>query len=149
MMRKYETIFILHPSLDEEAVKANIEKFKGVIENGGGTIENVDFWGKRKLAYEISYYYKKKCSIDGINEADFITHLSSENEKLLNVLGEINRLGLKEEFTQDEIDDYINVINEFNLKKECNNLGEKIHNELSPIEKAKLLQRIIDLKKQD
>ena len=54
MMRKYETIFILHPSLDEEAVKANIEKFKGVIENGGGTVENVDFWGKRKLAYEIN-----------------------------------------------------------------------------------------------
>ena len=54
MMRKYETIFILHPSLDEEAVKTNIEKFKGVIENGGGTIENVDFWGKRKLAYEIA-----------------------------------------------------------------------------------------------
>ena len=54
MMRKYETIFILHPSLDEEDVKANIEKFKGVIENGGGTVENVDFWGKRKLAYEIA-----------------------------------------------------------------------------------------------
>ena len=54
MMRKYETIFILHPSLDREAVKANIEKFKGVIENGGGTVENVDFWGKRKLAYEIA-----------------------------------------------------------------------------------------------
>jgi small subunit ribosomal protein S6 len=53
-MRKYETIFILHPSLDEEAVKANVEKFKGVIENGGGVIDNVDFWGKRKLAYEIS-----------------------------------------------------------------------------------------------
>ena len=54
MMRKYETIFVAHPSLDEEAVKALIEKFKGVIENGGGTIENVDFWGKRKLAYEIA-----------------------------------------------------------------------------------------------
>ena len=53
-MRKYETIFILHPSLDEEANKAAIEKFKGVIENGGGTIENVDVWGKRKLAYEIA-----------------------------------------------------------------------------------------------
>ena len=53
LMRKYETIFILHPSLDEEAVKANVEKFKGVIENGGGVIENVDVWGKRKLAYEI------------------------------------------------------------------------------------------------
>ena len=54
MMRKYETIFILHPSLDEEAVKANIEKFKVVIENCGGTVENVDFWCKRKLAYEIA-----------------------------------------------------------------------------------------------
>lgn len=54
MMRKYETIFILNPSFDEETVKANIEKFKGVIENGGGTVENVDFCGKRKLAYEIS-----------------------------------------------------------------------------------------------
>ncbi|MBU5592393.1 30S ribosomal protein S6 [Clostridium sp. MSJ-4] len=53
-MRKYETIFILHPSMEEEAVKANIEKFKGVIENGGGVIDNVDVWGKRKLAYEIN-----------------------------------------------------------------------------------------------
>ena len=53
-MRKYETIFILNPSFDDEAVKANIEKFKGVIENGGGTVDNVDFWGKRKLAYEIA-----------------------------------------------------------------------------------------------
>ena len=33
-MRKYENIFVAHPSLDEEAVKALIEKFKGVIENG-------------------------------------------------------------------------------------------------------------------
>ena len=52
-MKKYETIFILNPTFDEETVKANIEKFKGVIENGGGKVENVDFWGKRKLAYEI------------------------------------------------------------------------------------------------
>jgi len=53
-MRNYETIFILHPSLDEEAVKTSITKFKGVIENGGGVIENVDEWGKRKLAYPIA-----------------------------------------------------------------------------------------------
>ena len=52
-MRKYETIFILHPSLDEEAVKTSVEKFKDVIENNGGVVENVDAWGKRKLAYEI------------------------------------------------------------------------------------------------
>lgn len=53
-MRKYETIFILDPSLDEESVKTNVEKFKDVIQNGGGEIENVDLWGKRKLAYEIN-----------------------------------------------------------------------------------------------
>ena len=52
-MKKYETIFIQNPILDEEAVKADIEKFKGIIENGGGTVDNVDVWGKRKLAYEI------------------------------------------------------------------------------------------------
>lgn len=52
-MRKYEMIFILHPSLDEEAVNATVDKFKGVIENAGGVVENVDLWGKRKLAYEI------------------------------------------------------------------------------------------------
>ena len=52
-MNKYETIFILHPSLDEEAIKANIEKFKGVIETNKGVIENIDLWGRRKLAYEI------------------------------------------------------------------------------------------------
>ncbi|WP_244834144.1 30S ribosomal protein S6 [Clostridium sp. BJN0001] len=55
-MRKYETIFILNPSFDEETVKANVEKFKGVIENGGGTVDNIDAWGKRKLAYEIKKF---------------------------------------------------------------------------------------------
>ncbi|MDD3223120.1 MAG: 30S ribosomal protein S6 [Clostridium sp.] len=53
-MRKYETLFILNPSLDEEAVNASVEKFKGVIENGEGTVDNIDLWGKRKLAYEIN-----------------------------------------------------------------------------------------------
>ncbi|AJA50112.1 30S ribosomal protein S6 [Clostridium pasteurianum DSM 525 = ATCC 6013] len=55
-MRKYETLFIFSPSLEEDTVKANVEKFKGVIENGGGTVDNVDFWGKRKLAYEINKF---------------------------------------------------------------------------------------------
>ena len=53
-MRKYETIFIQHPSLDEEAINANIEKFKCFIENGGLTVENVHVWGKRTLAYVIT-----------------------------------------------------------------------------------------------
>ena len=53
-MNKYETIFILNPTLDDSAVNLSIEKFKGVIESSGGTVDNVDLWGKRKLAYEIN-----------------------------------------------------------------------------------------------
>jgi small subunit ribosomal protein S6 len=51
-MKKYETLFVLNPTLDEEALKANIEKIKGVIEQDGA-VTNVDEWGKRRLAYEI------------------------------------------------------------------------------------------------
>lgn len=51
-MKKYETLFVLNPNLDEEGVKANIEKIKGVIEQDG-TVSNIDEWGKRRLAYEI------------------------------------------------------------------------------------------------
>jgi len=51
-MKKYETLFVLTPELDEEGVKANIEKIKGVIEKDG-IVTNVDEWGKRRMAYEI------------------------------------------------------------------------------------------------
>ena len=53
-MRTYETIFVLRPTLDEEATNANIEKFKGIIEKNGGEIVEVDMWGRRKLAYPIA-----------------------------------------------------------------------------------------------
>jgi small subunit ribosomal protein S6 len=53
-MNKYESLFVVAPSLPEEEVKATIEKVKGVILNGGGVIDNVDEWGKRRLAYEIN-----------------------------------------------------------------------------------------------
>lgn len=51
-MKKYETLFVLNPELDEESIKTNIEKIKGIIEQNG-TVTNVDEWGKRRLAYEI------------------------------------------------------------------------------------------------
>lgn len=54
VMNKYETLFVIAPSLTEEEVKAVIEKAKGVIEGSNGVIDNVDEWGKRRLAYEIN-----------------------------------------------------------------------------------------------
>lgn len=51
-MRKYETIFVLKPNLEEEKRNALIEKFTGII-NSDGEVVKVDEWGNRRLAYEI------------------------------------------------------------------------------------------------
>ena len=54
---KYETIFALSTKTyaDDEALAAVTEKFKTLITDNGGEIENVDIWGKRRLAYEVNY----------------------------------------------------------------------------------------------
>ncbi|MDK2918838.1 MAG: small subunit ribosomal protein [Candidatus Petromonas sp.] len=54
-MRKYETLFILKPELEEEQRNELIEKFKSIIESDG-EVENVKEWGIKKLAYEIKKY---------------------------------------------------------------------------------------------
>ena len=51
-MAKYETMLVTNPTLDEEASAALIGKFKSLIE-ANGTIDSVDEWGKRRLAYPI------------------------------------------------------------------------------------------------
>lgn len=50
---QYELMVILDPELDERTVAPNLDKFLKVITNDGGTIDNVDIWGRRRLAYEI------------------------------------------------------------------------------------------------
>ena len=52
-MRTYETIFIAHPDLVEEEVKALIDKTKGIIENLNGQLIKVEEWGRKKLAYKV------------------------------------------------------------------------------------------------
>ena len=61
-MRQYETIFIVDPEFETDAVQELVEKFKGLVEGQGGQITEVDEWGKRRLAYPINdrqegYYY--------------------------------------------------------------------------------------------
>ncbi|MBL3699450.1 30S ribosomal protein S6 [Leucobacter luti] len=53
-MHPYELMVILDPGIDERTVAPSMEKFLGVIRTAGGEIENVDIWGKRRLAYEIN-----------------------------------------------------------------------------------------------
>lgn len=52
-MRNYEVVVILDPNLDERTVQPSLDKYLNVIRGDGGTVDNVDVWGKRRLAYEI------------------------------------------------------------------------------------------------
>jgi small subunit ribosomal protein S6 len=56
-MRKYETIFIVHPDLVENEVKGLIEKMKGIVENFNGQLIKVEEWGRRRLAYKQTFAF--------------------------------------------------------------------------------------------
>ena len=52
-MKAYELLLLLNPSLDEESRAALMDKVQGLITADGGVVDNVDAWGKRKLAFEL------------------------------------------------------------------------------------------------
>ena len=53
-MHQYELMVILDPEIDERTVAPSLDKFLNVIRTDGGTIDKIDIWGKRRLAYEIN-----------------------------------------------------------------------------------------------
>ena len=53
-MRQYELMVILDPELEERTVAPSLDKFLNVIRKGGGSVEKVDIWGRRRLSYEIA-----------------------------------------------------------------------------------------------
>ncbi|QBX55432.1 30S ribosomal protein S6 [Nocardioides seonyuensis] len=52
-MRAYEVMVILEPSLDERTIEPSLDKYLNVIRKDGGSVESVDVWGRRRMAYEI------------------------------------------------------------------------------------------------
>jgi small subunit ribosomal protein S6 len=52
-MRPYEIMIILDPEAEEAAIAPTLDKFLAVITQAGGTIDNVDIWGKRHMAFPI------------------------------------------------------------------------------------------------
>lgn len=52
-MRAYEVMVILEPSLDERNVESALDKYLNVIRKDGGSVDKVDVWGRRRMAYEI------------------------------------------------------------------------------------------------
>jgi len=53
-LRPYEVMVILDPDLDERTVAPSLETYLNVVRQDGGTVDEIDVWGKRRLAYEIN-----------------------------------------------------------------------------------------------
>lgn len=53
-MRKYELVCILHPDLEESVSKETLERIQSWVTESGGSVDNTDVWGRRKLAYTIN-----------------------------------------------------------------------------------------------
>jgi small subunit ribosomal protein S6 len=53
-MRHYEVMVILDPTLEERTIAPSLDAFLSVVKNDGGTVEKVDVWGRRRMAYEIN-----------------------------------------------------------------------------------------------
>jgi small subunit ribosomal protein S6 len=53
-MRRYELMVLLDPDVEEKTVGPSLEQYLGVVRQDGGTVEKVDIWGRRRLAYEIA-----------------------------------------------------------------------------------------------
>ncbi|HCS73973.1 MAG TPA: 30S ribosomal protein S6 [Clostridiales bacterium] len=70
-MNKYESIYVIRPTVEEEGIKALVERFSNLIQQEGGQVENVDEWGKRRLAYPI----------DDLNEGYYVlVNFSAESD---------------------------------------------------------------------
>ena len=78
---QYELMVIINPEIDERQVPTTLDKFLAVITNDGGSIDNVDIWGKRRLAYEIQ---KKN---EGIYAVVAFTATSAATQELDRQLG--------------------------------------------------------------
>ncbi len=83
IIHNYETVMVIDAALTEEEIKATIAKFTDLI-SANGTLESVDEWGKRRLAYPIDYktegYYvliNFSCAVDFPAELERIYNITS------------------------------------------------------------------------
>ncbi|GCE75454.1 30S ribosomal protein S6 [Cellulomonas biazotea] len=52
-LRQYELMIILDPEIEERTVAPSLDKYLSVVKTDGGTVDKVDIWGRRRLAYDI------------------------------------------------------------------------------------------------
>ena len=88
MTHQYELMVILDPEVDERQVAPKLDGFLKVITTDGGTIDNVDIWGKRRLAYEIQ---KKNEGIYAVVNFTATAETTQELDRQLNLSEQIMR----------------------------------------------------------
>ena len=81
-MRKYEIMVLVRPEVDDRQVPALIEKHLEVITKGGGTVDNTDHWGRRRLAYDIN---KKSEAIYAVLQISAEPAIVSEMDRLMTI----------------------------------------------------------------
>lgn len=96
----------------------------------------------RNLAFHIKYYYKL---YGDINISSLIDQFE-DNKELIRTLGEIEQLNLKEDYTIEEIEDYLNTIKEYNVKNGQAELQKQLKEERDLKEKVRIANEILALK---
>ena len=96
----------------------------------------------RVLANEIIYYYRKYKSF---NVADFISYIA-DNQEVLILFKDIMTINIDGTYTDEEIDDYISVINSYPVKKKTQELEKQMKEEKDPLKQAKILSEMLSLK---
>jgi small subunit ribosomal protein S6 len=87
-MRKYEVVVIVNPELDEAALTGVVDRVKAWITDSGGTVTNVDLWGKRRMAYIIR---KQREGQYVLVEAEMAPTFTGELERNLRFLEPVMR----------------------------------------------------------
>lgn len=90
-MRKYELMVIFDPTVDERTVSPSMEKLLTKVTEAGGSVENVDIWGKRRLAYEIN---KQSEGIYVVVDMTTTPEVSKEINRLLSLNESVMRTKL-------------------------------------------------------
>ena len=81
-MRHYEVMVILDPTLEERTIAPSLDAFLSVVKNDGGSVDKVDVWGRRRLAYEIK---KKAEGIYAVVDLQATPEAVAELDRQLNL----------------------------------------------------------------
>jgi small subunit ribosomal protein S6 len=90
-MRNYEVVLIVHPDLDDTALQGIVDRVQGWITGSGGSVDKVDQWGKRRMAYSIR---KQREGQYVYIETQFAPTFSAELERNIRLLEPIMRFSI-------------------------------------------------------